>query len=140
MSENEKISNNSLVEKTGAPKKKILIVEDEPHALETLQDRLEFEGYETITAGDGATALIKAKAEKPDLIILDIMLPRMDGYKVCGFLKADTRYNKIPIIMFTVKAQESDKKLGEEMGAQAYLTKPFEPEKLLGEISELLGG
>lgn len=138
MSENEKISNNSHAGKTDTPKKKILIVEDEPHALETLQDRLEFEGYETITAGDGATALIKAKAEKPDLIILDIMLPRMDGYKVCGFLKADTRYNKIPVIMLTAKAQESDRKIGQEMGAEAYVTKPFEAAELLGKIEELL--
>lgn len=139
MSENKKISNNSHAGKTDTPKKKILIVEDEPHALETLQDRLEFEGYEIITAGDGATALIKAKAEKPDLIILDIMLPRMDGYKVCGFLKADTRYNKIPIIMLTAKAQEADRKIGHEMGAEAYIAKPFEPDELLGKIKELLG-
>jgi len=140
MSENEKMSNNSHAGKTGTPKKKILIVEDEPHALETLQDRLEFEGYEIITAQDGQTALAKAKAEKPDLIILDVMLPKMDGYKVCGLLKADTRYNKIPIIMLTAKAQEADKKLSQEMGAEAYMAKPFEAAELLGKISELLGG
>lgn len=115
-------------------------MEDEPHALETLQDRLEFEGYEIITAQDGQTALSKAKAEKPDLIILDVMLPKMDGYKVCGLLKADTRYNKIPIIMLTAKAQESDKKLSQEMGAEAYIAKPFEAAELLAKINELLGG
>ena len=139
MSENEKMSNNSHAGKTDTPKKKILIVEDEPHALETLRDRLEFEGYEIITAEDGQTALAKAKAEKPDLIILDVMLPKMDGYKVCGLLKADTRHNKIPIIMFTARAHESDKKLGKELGADAYITKPFESVELLGKINELLG-
>lgn len=66
------------------------------------------------------------------------MLPKMDGYKVCGLLKADTRYNKIPIIMFTARAQESDKRMGEEVGADAYITKPFEPQLLLEKIRELL--
>ena len=72
------------------------------------------------------------------MIILDLMLPEMDGYKVCSLLKADTRYNKIPIIMFTARAQESDEKLGFEVGADAYITKPFEAEILLGKIKELL--
>lgn len=139
MSENEKMSNNSHAGKTDAPRKKILVVEDEPHSRETLQDRLEFEGYEIITAEDGQTALAKAKAEKPDLIVLDVMLPRMDGYKVCGLLKADTRYNKIPIIMLTAKAQEADRKLSQEMGAEAHIAKPFEPVELLKKIGELLG-
>ncbi len=68
------------------------------------------------------------------------MLPKMDGYKICGLLKADTRYSKIPVIMFTAKVQEDDVKLGKEVGADAYITKPFEPQTLLGEIEALLQG
>jgi len=119
-------------------KKKILLVEDEKVLMETVTLRLEDNGYEVISAYDGFKGLEKAKKEKPDLIILDLMLPKMDGYKVCGLLKADTRYNKIPIIMFTARAQESDKKMGKEVGANAYITKPFEPQLLLEKIRELL--
>ncbi len=119
-------------------KKKILLVEDEKVLIETVTLRLEAFGYEVISAYDGFEGLEKAKKEKPDLIILDLMLPKMDGYKVCGLLKADTRYNKIPIIMFTARAQESDKKMGQDVGADAYITKPFEPQLLLEKIRELL--
>ncbi len=119
-------------------KKKILLVEDEKVLMETVTLRLEATGYEVISAYDGFKGLEKAKKEKPDLIILDLMLPKMDGYKVCGLLKADTRYNKIPIIMFTARAQESDKKMGQDVGADAYITKPFEPQLLLEKIRELL--
>ena len=119
--------------------KKILLVDDEPDFLLLVKSRLEANGYETSEASDGVEALLKAKTEKPDLILLDLMLPKMDGYKVCGLLKKDRRYAKIPIILFTARAQEQDKKLGEEAGADAYLTKPFEPEALLAKIRELLG-
>lgn len=119
-------------------KKRILVVDDEKDLVETVTLRLNSVGYEVISAYDGPQALQKARKEKPDLIILDLMLPRMDGYKVCGLLKADKRYNKIPIIMFTARAQEEYKKLGEEAGADAYITKPFEPQALLGKIQELL--
>lgn len=119
-------------------KKRILLVDDEIELVEMVKMRLEAGGYEVITAYDGQEALNKAKRVKPDLIILDIMLPKMDGYKVCGLLKADIRYSKIPIIMFSAKAQEEDMKLGEEVGAQSYVTKPFEPQVLLSKITELL--
>lgn len=119
-------------------KKKILIVDDEKDLVETVVFQLEEAGYEAITAYDGAEGLDKARKVKPDLIILDLMLPKMDGYKVCGLLKSDSRYAKIPIIMFTAKAQESDVNLGKEVGADAYITKPFEQEILLGKIKELL--
>ncbi|MFH1902157.1 MAG: response regulator [Candidatus Omnitrophota bacterium] len=118
--------------------KRILLVDDEIELVEMVKMRLEAGGYEVITAYDGQEALDKAKRVKPDLIILDIMLPKMDGYKVCGLLKADIRYSKIPIIMFSAKAQEEDMKLGEEVGAQSYVTKPFEPQVLLSKITELL--
>ena len=119
--------------------KKILATEDSPTILAMMKEFLASEGYDVITAVDGQEALDKAKKEKPDLIILDLMLPKIDGYKVCGLLKKDSRYSKIPIIMFTARAQDSDKELGKEMGADAYITKPFEPAVLLGKIKELIG-
>ena len=119
-------------------KKKILLVDDEKDLVETVVFQLQISGYDAIVAYDGQEGLDKARKEKPDLIILDLMLPKMDGYKVCGLLKNDSRYTKIPIIMFTAKAQESDIKLAKEVGAEAYITKPFEEEILLGKIKELL--
>ncbi|MFA6320369.1 MAG: response regulator [Candidatus Omnitrophota bacterium] len=119
-------------------KKKILLVDDERDLVETMIYQLEAFGYQVITAYDGAEGLEKAKTEKPDLIILDLMLPKMDGYKVCGLLKKDTRYSRIPVILFTARAQESDMKLGEEVGADAYIVKPFESKMLLSKIESLL--
>lgn len=118
--------------------KVILVVDDEIDLVDMVKIRLEANGYAVIAAYDGQEALNKARKDKPDLILLDLMLPKMDGYKVCGLLKADTRYNRIPIIMFTARAQESDKKMGEEAGADAYFIKPFEPQALLAKIEELL--
>ena len=118
--------------------KKILLVDDEKDLVETVSFRLKASGYDVVTAYDGQEALTKTRLEKPDLIILDLMLPKMDGYKVCRMLKFDERYKSIPIIMFTARVQESDKKMGEEVGADDYITKPFEPENLLGKIKELL--
>ncbi len=118
--------------------KKILLVDDEKDLVETVTIRLEASGYQVLPAYDGQEGLDKAKKERPDLIILDLMLPKMDGYKVCGLLKADSRYNKIPIMMFTARAQESDIEMGKEVGANAYITKPFEPQALLAKIRELL--
>ena len=120
--------------------KKILLVDDEAELVEMMKMRLEANNYEVITGYDGQEALEKARREKPDLLILDLMLPKMDGYKVCGLLKKDARYSRIPIIMFTARAQEEDKKAGEEAGADAYITKPFEPKVLLEKIKELLKG
>ena len=119
-------------------KKRILIVEDEIQLMEMVKIRLEANDYEVITAYDGQEALNKAREEEPDLIILDLMLPKIDGYKVCGLLKSDSRYNKIPIIIFTALAQNSDKEIGMEVGADAYIMKPFKSEVLLTKIRELL--
>ncbi len=118
--------------------KKILVVDDETDLMSIVKMRLEANNYLVLTAFDGQEALEKARREKPDLVILDLMLSKMDGYKVCGLLKSDTRYNKIPIIMFTARAEESDEKLGFEVGVDAYITKPFEAEILLEKIKELL--
>ena len=118
--------------------KKILIVDDEKQMVEMMKMRLEANNYGVITAYDGQDGLDKAKKETPDLIILDLMLPKMDGYKVCGLLKHDARYSKIPIILFTARAQEEDKAMGKDVGADAYITKPFDPGTLLNKIKELL--
>jgi len=119
-------------------KKKILIVDDERDLVETLTFRLEANDYQVIAAYDGQEGLDKARKEKPDLIILDLMLPKIDGYKVCRMLKFDENYKKIPILIFTARAQESDKKMGEEVGCDGYVTKPFEPKALLERIKELI--
>ena len=89
-------------------------------------------------AYDGLDGLEKAKKEKIDLMILDLMLPKMDGYKVCALLKKDSRYSKIPIMLFTARTQESDLKMGEEVGADAYVIKPFDSKVLLAKIKELI--
>ena len=119
-------------------KKKILLVDDEPELVEMVKIRLESYNYEVIAAYDGQEAIEKARNEKPDLIILDLMLPKMDGYKVCRMLKFDEKYKNIPIVMFTARAQESDEELGYECGADAYITKPFEPQVLIDKMRELL--
>lgn len=119
--------------------KRILVVDDEVQLVEMIKMRLEAAGYAISTAYDGQAALEKAKKDKPDIIILDLMLPKMDGYKVCGLLKNDTRYSGIPIILFTAKAQEEDVALGKSLGADAYITKPFDPKLLMTKIKELLG-
>lgn len=120
--------------------KKVLIAEDEVDMVYAIKMLLEANGYEVITAPDGQAALEAARAEKPDLMVLDLMMPKIDGYKVCRMLKFDEKYRGIPIIMLTARAQNSDEKLGYEVGADAYFTKPYEPETLLAKIKELIAG
>lgn len=118
--------------------KKILVTEDSPTVLEIIKETLKDAGYEVIGAVDGQEALDKARKEGPDLIILDLMLPKIDGYKVCRMLKFDEKYKRIPIVMFTARSDDRDRKLGKEVGADIYLTKPFESQVLLEKIKELL--
>lgn len=118
--------------------KKILVVEDDPHIIKMLELRLKASGFEVITATDGISGLEKAKTEKPDLIIQDLMLPGMDGYKICRILKFDEVYKEIPIIMLTARGQDEDRLKGEQMGADFYMTKPYKSEELLEKINELL--
>lgn len=120
------------------PKKRILIVEDQAVIVEMLKMRLEANHYEVITAGDGEEGLEKAKNENPSLIILDVMLPKMNGYKICQLLKEDPKYNKIPIIISSGRTPQEIKRVGQEVGADAYIPKPFEAEVLLSKIRELL--
>ena len=119
-------------------KKKILVVDDEKDIASVVALRLQASGYEVICAFDGEEALEKARKENPSLIILDLMLPKIDGYKVCGLLKKDARFSRIPIIIFSAKAQEVDMRMGQEAGADAYITKPFEGQVVISKIKELL--
>ncbi len=119
-------------------KVRLLLVDDEPDLVQMVSVRLKAAGYEVSTAYDGQEALDKVKQARPDLMILDLMLPKLDGYKVCRLLKFDERTKSIPILIFTARAQVEDVTLATECGADAYLTKPFEAKALLGKIQELL--
>jgi len=122
---------------TGIMSKKILIVDDEEDMLFAVKLQLEQSGFTVLTAQDGKTGLDMARTQKPDLVILDLMLPKLDGYKVCRMLKFDQKYKYIPVILFTARVQYADAKLGYEVGADAYITKPFDPNVLLEKIQEL---
>jgi len=123
---------------TEKKKKKILVVDDELDMLMVIKLRLEASGFEVITATDGLEGLNAARKDNPDLIVLDIMLPKMNGYKVARFLKFDEEYKKIPIVMLTALGGEEDRTTGIETGADAYLTKPFETEQLLSAVRKFL--
>lgn len=119
--------------------KKILLIEDEPDILKTTAIFLETEGFEVISAVDGMEGLEKARNMGPDLIITDIMLPKLDGYKLCRMLKFDEKYKNIPIIFFTARAQVADEELGKEVCADAYIKKPSDPKLLIEKVKEILG-
>jgi two-component system alkaline phosphatase synthesis response regulator PhoP len=118
--------------------KKILLVEDEPDVLQVTKKTLESAGFDVITACDGKEGLEIARKGLPDLIVLDLLLPGMDGYKVCGILKHDIQYMTIPILILSGRSQSKDYELGLKVGANAYLTKPFEPKALIEKIAELI--
>lgn len=117
---------------------KILLVDDETDLVQLMVVRLQAAGYEVVAAHDGQQALDRVNESKPDLIILDLMLPRLDGYRVCRLLKFDERTKGIPVLIFTARAQEQDMKLAFQCGADAYLTKPFDVQMLLEKLKELL--
>lgn len=119
-------------------KPKILVVDDEPDALEVLGFKLREAGFTPIFADDGAGALTAVRAEKPDLIVLDLMLPEIDGLEVCKILRRDPTTATIPILMLTAKAAEMDRVLGLELGADDYVTKPYSPRELVLRIRKLL--
>src|SRR5688572_17422474 len=117
-------------------KSKILIVEDEPAMVAGLRDNFEYEGYEVISAGDGVTGLERALKDSPDLVVLDVMMPRMSGLDVCKQLKAQRP--AVPIIMLTARGQEIDKVVGLELGADDYVTKPFSVRELMARVKAVL--
>jgi two-component system phosphate regulon response regulator PhoB len=118
---------------------KILVVDDEPEAVELLVFNLQQAGFEVLSAGDGAEALKKSRAHSPSLIVLDLMMPEMDGLEVCRILKRAPETASIPIIMLTAKAAEVDRVVGLELGADDYVTKPFSPRELVLRVRKVLG-
>jgi two-component system alkaline phosphatase synthesis response regulator PhoP len=120
-------------------KGKILVVDDEIYIVHILDFSLGMEGYEVLTALDGEQAVERARAEHPDLIVLDIMMPKLDGYETCKLLKADPATKDIPVILLSAKGRNVDQKVGFEVGANDYITKPFSPRKLVERINVLLG-
>jgi len=119
-------------------KKKILVIEDESDFRMMLRARLEANGYEVAEAEDGAVGLETARKINPDLIMLDVMMPKMDGYKVARLLKFDEKRRHIPIVMLTARSQQNDRETGKAVGADAYLTKPYNPEEMLETVARLL--
>ena len=118
---------------------RILVVDDEIYIVHILDFSLGMEGYEVVTALDGEEGLQKAIEFKPDLIVLDIMMPKMDGYETCKALKADERTKNVPVILLSAKGRNVDMQTGYDVGADEYITKPFSPRKLVDRINTMLG-
>ncbi len=119
--------------------KKILVVDDDLVSQRVVSVRLEISGYEVITAEDGEEGLKKAREEKPDLLILDLMMPKMNGYEVCRMLKFDDKYKDIPIIVLSSLDQQDEREKAIKGGADAYFIKPFDLELLLAKIKSFIG-
>jgi two-component system phosphate regulon response regulator PhoB len=119
-------------------KSKILVVDDEPDALELIEVNLKAAGYEVLSAANGAEALAKARAGLPALVLLDVMLPEVDGLEVCKALRRDPKTSAIPIIMLTARAAEIDRVVGLELGADDYITKPFATRELVARVKAVL--
>ena len=119
-------------------RRRVLLVDDEPAIIKVIGKGLEAAGYEVLSAMDGEDAMTKAQLGHPDVIILDLMLPKKSGFEVCAALKKDPQFQRIPIIIFTGKGQEMDEKLCRELGADAYITKPHASKALIEQIEALL--
>jgi two-component system alkaline phosphatase synthesis response regulator PhoP len=117
---------------------RVLVVDDEPDLVRVLEFGLRASGYTVESASDGQEGLKKAREIKPDVILLDLMLPKLDGYKVCRLLKFDDRFKHIPIIILSARTQEGDQALALEMGANQFVTKPYDFSEILGYIETLL--
>jgi len=118
--------------------KRILIVEDDPSVLRATSYILEKEGYQVLTAQNGLEGLKKAREDNPDLLILDVMLPGIDGFEICHSLRSEPKTAGLPILMFSAKGQESDKATGLKVGADEYMTKPVDREVLLNKVAAWL--
>jgi len=117
---------------------KVLVVEDDPAARRLVSFALEQEGYEVLTASNGLEGLTKAQTERPEILVLDVMLPGLDGFEVCRRLRADTETSGVLVLMLSAKAQESDKTTGLKMGADDYLAKPADPLEVAARVKTLL--
>ncbi len=118
----------------------VLVVDDDPVIQGLLRVNFEMEGYEVIVAGDGVEGLERARSERPDVVILDVMMPRMDGLEVARTLKGDPATAPIPIVLLSAKAQQIDVRAGDVAGADDYVTKPFDPLDLLRRVEALIAG
>ena len=118
---------------------KILIADDEKDILEVMAKKIKASGYKVITAHDGEAAWEKIQKEDPDVILLDLTMPKMDGFNVCRILKYDKKFQDTPIIMLTARDQDIDKKSGGDVRADAYLTKPYDSKELMNKIKEFIG-
>ena len=119
--------------------KKIMVVDDEPYIARVIKFKLEQEGYAVISANDGITGLDRIRQEKPDLVLLDVMMPGLTGYEVCQQVKADADLQGIPVVFLTAKGQERDREQGLNLGASDYITKPFSPNRLLELVKSMIG-
>jgi two-component system alkaline phosphatase synthesis response regulator PhoP len=131
-----KAASRSDAEPAARAKTRILIIEDEPAMVAGLRDNFEYEGYEVLSAGDGEAGLERVLADNPDLVVLDVMMPRMSGLEVCKQVKA--KRPAVPIIMLTARGQEIDKVVGLELGADDYVTKPFSIRELMARVKAVL--
>lgn len=118
--------------------KKILVADDEPHILRVVKDKLANAGFTVVTASNGEEALEAARREKPALILLDVMMPKMNGFDVCRALRAEAEFKGVPILLLTARGQEIDRHMGLEAGASEYITKPFSPRELLATVQAQL--
>jgi DNA-binding response OmpR family regulator len=121
-----------------AEAKKVLVVDDNEKTIKLVKYNLEKDGFKVICSMDGLEGLSLARKEKPDIIVLDVVLPGIDGHRLCSFLKFDQKFKHIPIIMLTGHIGEESEKISKETGADAFLTKPYKPEVLLSKIKELI--
>jgi len=121
------------------PDKKILVVDDEPNVLRTLTFVLRKEGYEVSSAGDGEEAMAKVRESKPNLMFLDVMMPKKNGYEVCQELKSNSSLSDIHVVMLSAKGQEADKERALNLGADEFITKPFSPMEVVEKVKKLLG-
>src|SRR5512140_2160736 len=119
-------------------RKRILVVDDEIYIVHILEFTLTMEGYEVLTAADGEEALRKMEQDRPDLVVLDIMMPKLDGYEVCRRIRQDEDFGQVPIILLSAKGRPIDRETGLDVGADDYIVKPFSPRRLLEKIRELL--
>ena len=117
---------------------KVLVIDDDPVIVELLRVNFEIEGFGVVVAGDGPEGLLRAKADQPDVILSDIMMPRMDGLEVVSKLKQDPATRAIPVILLSAKAQNAEVQQGLEAGADDYVTKPFDPLELIDRVNAVL--
>src|SRR2546425_1704265 len=138
LSQTQRCRNLSTMLSHWGVRQQILVVDDEPEAVELVEFNLKQAGFSVVSAADGAEALKKARTALPGLIVLDLMLPAVDGLEVCKMLRRDPATAAIPIVMVTAKAAEIDRVLGLELGADDYITKPFSPRELVLRVKNLL--